>query len=84
MLAGGLYLRHHVLTVDEEGLVGRTAEGDMKDRAIFGTVDLIATKHSISEFLHFGFLEKLAEEFESFWGDAVLRVVEKEIVPAMG
>ena len=84
VLAGGLYLRHHVLTVDEQGLVSGAAKGDVKDRAIFGTVDLIATKHSISELFHFGFLEKLAKEFESFWGDAVFGVINEEIVPAMG
>jgi hypothetical protein len=56
----------------------------MKDSTIFSKIDFIAAKHSISEFFHFGLFEKLAEEFESFWGDAVFGVVDEEIVPAMG
>ena len=84
VLAGGLHLRHQVFALDEQGLVSWAAKGDVKDRAIFGTVDLIAAKHSISELFHFGFLDKLAEEFERFWGNAVFGVIDEEIVPAMG
>jgi hypothetical protein len=84
MLSGGLHLRHQVFTLDDQRLIGRATESDMKDSTIFSKIDFIATKHSISEFFHFGLFEKLAEEFESFWSDAVFGVVDEEIVPTMG
>ena len=84
MLSGGLHLRHQVFTLDDQGLIGWATESDMKDSTIFSKIDFIATKHSISEFFNLGLFEKLAEEFESFLGDAVFGVVDEEIVPTMG
>ncbi len=72
MASGGLDLRHQVFALDDQGLIGRATECDVEDRAVFSEVDLIAVKHSISELLDFGLFEKLAEEFESFRGDAIL------------
>ena len=56
----------------------------MKYSTIFSKIDFITAKHPISEFFHFGLFEKLAEEFESFWADAVFGVVDEEVVPAVG
>jgi hypothetical protein len=84
MLSGGLHLRHQVFTLDDQGLIGRATESDMKDSTIFSKIDFIAAKHSISEFFNFGLFEKLAKEFEGLWGDAVFGVIDEEIVPAMG
>ena len=84
MLAGGFDLRHQVFALDDQGLIGGATESDMKDSTIFSKIDFIAAKHSISEFFDFGLFEKLAEEFESFWGNAVFGIVQKEIIPAMG
>jgi hypothetical protein len=72
MLSSGLNLRHQVFALDDEGLIGRATESDMKDSTIFSEIDFIAAKHSISELLDFGLFEKLAEEFKSFRGDAIL------------
>jgi hypothetical protein len=84
MLSGGLHLRHKVFALDDQGLIGRATESDMKDSTIFCKIDFITAKHSISEFFNFGLFEKLAKEFEGFWSDAVFGVVDEEIVPAMG
>ena len=72
MLTGGLHLRHQVFALDDQGLIGRATESDMKDSTIFSKIDFIAAKHSISEFFNLGLFEKLAEEFEGFRGDAIL------------
>jgi hypothetical protein len=72
MLTGGLHLRHQVFALDDQGLIGRATESDMKDSTIFSEIDFIATKHSISELLDFGLFEELAEEFKSLQGDAIL------------
>ncbi len=75
MLAGGLDLRHQVFALNDQGLIAGATESDMKDSTSFSEIDLFAAKHSISEFFDFGLFEKLAKEFESFWGNAVFRVI---------
>jgi hypothetical protein len=72
MLSGSLHLRHQVFALDDQGLIGRATESDMKDSTIFSEIDFVAAKHAISEFFNLGLFEKLAEEFESFRGDAIL------------
>ena len=72
VLTGSLDLRHQVFALDDQGLIGRATESDMKDSTIFSEIDFIAAKHSISELLDFGLFEELAEEFKSFRGDAIL------------
>jgi hypothetical protein len=84
VFAGGFDLRHQVFALDDQGLIGRATESDMKDSTIFSKIDFIAVEHSISEYFNFGLFEKLAEEFESFWSDEVFGVVDEKIVPAMG
>jgi hypothetical protein len=56
----------------------------MQNRTIFSEIDLFAAKHSISEFFDFGLFEKLAKEFESFWGNAVFGVINEKVIPAVG
>jgi hypothetical protein len=72
VLTGSLHLRHQVFALDDQRLIGRATKSDMKDSTIFSEIDFIATKHSIPELLDFGLFEELAEEFKSFWGDAIL------------
>jgi hypothetical protein len=72
MLSSGLDLRHQVFALDDQGLIGRATESDMKDSTIFSEIDFISTKHSISELFDFGLFEELAEEFKSFRGDTIL------------
>jgi hypothetical protein len=84
VLAGGFDLRHQVFALDDQGLIARATKSDMKDSTIFSEIDLFAAKHSISEFFDFGLFEKLAKEFESFWGNAVFRVINEKIIPAVG
>jgi hypothetical protein len=35
----------------------------MEDGSVFGEVDLIATEHSVPEFLDFAFVEELTKKF---------------------
>ena len=63
---GGFDLRHDVLAVDKEGLIGGTTEGDVEDRSIFGEIDLFATEHPVAEFFYLSFFEELAEKVKSF------------------
>ena len=65
MLPGRFNLWHNVLTVDKEGLVGGTAEGDVEDRSIFGEIDLFAPEHSVAELFDLSFFQELAEKVKS-------------------
>jgi len=62
MLTGCLDFGHDVLTFNMKGLVGGSAQGDMKDGSVFGEVDFIATEHSVPEFLDFAIVEELPEK----------------------
>ena len=66
VLAGGFDLRHEVLAIDKEGLIGGASEGDVEDRSIFGEIDLFATEHPVAEFFYLSFFEELAEKVKSF------------------
>jgi hypothetical protein len=68
----------YVFAVDDDGLGLRGAEGDVKDGAILGGVDLLAGKHGFAVLGEPGLLGELEEEGEGLVGDAVLGVVEEE------
>ena len=44
----GVHAGHHVLAVDEDGAVRTVTEGDMKDGAALGKVNLVAGKHAVA------------------------------------
>jgi len=51
------------MALNLKGLVRGSAQGDMEDGSVFGEVDLIATEHSVPEFLDFAFVEELTKKF---------------------
>jgi hypothetical protein len=50
----------------------------VQDRSVFRDIDLFASKHGIDTRPQAAFFRQLKEEFESFVGDAILRVIEVE------
>jgi hypothetical protein len=56
MLPSRFDLWHNVLAVDKEGLVGRTTEGDVENRSIFGEIDLFAPEHPVTELFDLSFI----------------------------
>ena len=74
----GMHLGHDVLSIHDDGLASRCAQGNVQDRAFFCDVDFVATKHGIDPFMHTGFLGQSDQQLDGFAGNAILRVVEKK------
>src|SRR5206468_4641087 len=71
-----VYLRNHVLSVDDDRLATWRPERHVEDRAVFGDVDLLAAKHGVDALTQPDLLGEADEEAERLVGYAVLRVVE--------
>ena len=73
-----MYLRHHVLAIDQDGRILRGAQRGVQDGAFFGDVDLVALEHGVDARAKAAFVGELQEELERFVGDAVFGVVEED------
>mmetsp|Transcript_40401 Transcript_40401/g.72796 ORF Transcript_40401/g.72796 Transcript_40401/m.72796 type:complete len:592 (+) Transcript_40401:163-1938(+) len=76
----GVYLRHDILAVDVDGGVGLVAEGHVEDGAVFGVVDFDARVHFLGLAHDVRFRSELVEEVHGLFRDAVLRVVDEEVL----
>ena len=77
-----LHAGHHVLAVDEDGPAGAVAERDVQDGAVLGAVDLLAGEHPVAPRLDLRRAGEIEQEAQRLSVDAVLRIVEEEIVEA--
>ncbi len=73
-------LGHHVLAVDQDRLAVEIAQGGVQDGALLGGVDLLAGEHRLALGFDLGGLGELDERAEDGGVDALLRVIEQEIV----
>ena len=69
-----------ILSIDDELRVFRSAEGGMEDGAVFRLVDVDAVEHVFDGVLQAGFLSKLQEEGDRLVINAVLGIVEIQII----
>ena len=77
-----VHLRHHVLAVDEDRPVRAVAQRDVQDGAVLGGVDLLAAEHLLGPPLQVGLLARCSSRADRLVGDAVLGVVEQDVVEA--
>ena len=73
-------LGHHVLAVDENRLAGEIAQGGVQDGALLGDIDLHAGEHRVAPGFDLGRLGELDERGQDPGVDALLGIVEQEIV----
>jgi hypothetical protein len=52
----------------------------VKDRAVFGHVDVFAREHRVTAFGHAGLLGEFDEESQSLVGDELLGVIKVEVL----
>ena len=67
-----------VLPVDDERPVARHPQGDVKDGAVLGRVDVLAAEHRLTALGEPGLRREGGEQGDRLVGDPVLRVVEVE------
>jgi hypothetical protein len=72
----GVDAGHHVLAVDDDGLVARGTQGDVQHGSPLGDVDPLTAEHGIDARAQAGFLREPDEQTQRLVGDAVLRVVQ--------
>ena len=73
-------VRHDVLAVDQDRLAGEIAQSGVQDRALLGDVDLLAGEHRVALGLDPAGLGELDERRQNGGVDALLGIVEQEIV----
>ena len=73
-------LRHDVLAVDQDRLAGEIAQGGVQDSALLGDVDFLAGEHRVSPGLDRRRLGELYKPRNNVGVDALLGIVEQEIV----
>ena len=67
---------HDVSAIDEDAFARRRAQRDMQDRALFGSVDLVAAEHGIDPLAQGAGFGKRHQQAQRLVGDAVLRIVQ--------
>jgi len=80
----GVDAGHDVLAIDVNGAIGSVAEGDVKNGAVFGDVDLVSAEHAIAPFLDFGLSGKIEKKAQGLVGDAVFGKIQENVVEAEG
>ena len=60
----GMDFGDHVFAVDDNGGVPGSTEGNVKDGAVFGDVDLLAAEHGADAFVQARFLRELHQQLE--------------------
>ena len=71
-----MYLRNDVGAIDDNGVAARRAQGDVKNRAVLGHVDLVAAEHRVDAIAQPRLFRQLPQKTQGFVRDPVLRVVE--------
>ena len=79
-----VHVRHHVVPVEQDWPVGTVAQGHVQDGPVLGHVDPRPPEHGFDLDRQLGLLGELLEEAHGFFGDAILREVEKNIVERQG
>ena len=74
----GVHAGNDVFAIDEDRFALRRAKCNVKHRAVFRDVDLVAAKHRIDAVSQAALVRELHEQLERVVGDAVLRVVEED------
>ena len=72
----GVHLRHHVLSLEFDGLAFGRAQRNVQNGPLFGDVDLLAPEHRIDALAQAGFSGQLQQQRERFIGDEILCVIE--------
>ena len=80
LLARADDLGHDVLAVDQDRLAGEIAQRGMQDGALLGRVDVFAGEHRVALGLDLGGLGELEERAADGGVDALLGIIEQEIV----
>ena len=75
-----MHLRHHVLAIDLNDLVLGRPQRHMQHRPALGGVDLFAREHGIAVRGKPALLRQLQQQLHSLVGNAVLRVVEVNVL----
>ena len=76
LVEDGMDIGHHVLAVVQDGRAARRAQRDVKHRALFRDVDLVAAEHGVDALAQARLLGQLKQQFQGFVGDPVLGIVE--------
>ena len=70
---------HDALAIDGHGLVADVPQSNMVDGSLLGEIDLVTSKHLISELLELGFLCQVDEQGEGFICEEVFGEVEEDL-----
>ena len=84
LLQHAVHLGHHVLAVDLDGPVRTIAQSDVEDGAILGDVDPVAGHQPLRPPLEIRLRGQIDEQAHGLRGDAVLGVVEKDVLETKG
>ena len=68
----------YIFSVDIDGFAFGRTQGDVQNRPLLGDVDLVPVKHGVQAFPQARLLGKLKQQLASFFGDAVLGVIEEK------
>jgi hypothetical protein len=71
-------LGHDVRAVDHDRSALGRAQRDVQNGAMLGDIYVITAEHRVDSPAQIGFLRELDEPIESFSGDTILGVVEKD------
>src|SRR5215469_11293651 len=73
-----VHFRYYIFSIDHDGCVPGGSESAMQNRAIFGDIDLVATKHGIDALSHAADFSQLNEQTKRLVSDAILREIQEE------
>jgi hypothetical protein len=75
----GVDVGSHVFAVHQDGLVGAVTQSGVKHGPVLREVDLLSGEHGIAGLLELARAGQGQEKLEHLRGDAVLRIIEKNV-----
>ena len=79
-----VYLRHHILAIDEDRPVAAIAQGDMQHRAALGVVDHLAAEQARGPFRHLSLIGQLGEQAQCFVCNTMLGKIHQQVAKVPG
>ena len=84
VLEDRVHLGHDICAVHDDGTIGAVAQRDVEHGALFGDVDLVPVEHLLGPAFEIRLPGEVAQELHRLLGDAILRVVQQQILELQG
>lgn len=79
MIQNSIDIRHHILTVHQDGFIGTISQSNVQHGTIFSKVDFVPFEHCITTSLDIPWFGKVNEKVKDFLIDTVFRIVNQDL-----